>query len=31
MIIDLADHDIRRLVNIDSELDDSGGGFSLLM
>lgn len=30
LIVDLTDHDILRLMDVDSELDDFGGGFSLL-
>jgi len=31
LIVNLADRDILRFMNVDSELDDFGGGFSLLM
>ncbi len=29
LIVNLADRDILRFMNVDSELDDFGGGFSL--
>jgi hypothetical protein len=31
LIVNLANRDILRFMNVDSELDDFGGGFSLLM
>lgn len=31
LVVDLANHDILRFMNVDSKLDDFGGGFSLFL